>query len=131
MLEVGFLNAHLLWMTTRPEMEVLYNMITTGGHKAMGLEGILAWLLAARQTWWCWMSRMYWKLFATTVHHVHVISHGRLVDTIKWQHWLNQGYSLWISSSAPEKKEEKEGGEVRSIDFETYENCSTRNQLWK
>ena len=39
MLEVAFLAAHLLWMTTLPEMETLYDMITHRAAKAMGLTG--------------------------------------------------------------------------------------------
>ena len=39
MLEVAFLAAHLLWMTTLPEMETLYDMITQRAAKAMGLMG--------------------------------------------------------------------------------------------
>ena len=38
MLEVAFLNSHLLWMTTRQEMEVLYDMVTTEAAKCIGLE---------------------------------------------------------------------------------------------
>jgi cytosine deaminase len=38
MLEVAFLAAHLLWMTTRPEMETLYDMITTRAAQAIGLR---------------------------------------------------------------------------------------------
>jgi cytosine deaminase len=38
MLEVAFLNAHLLWMTTREEMETLYDMVTTEAAKCIGLE---------------------------------------------------------------------------------------------
>jgi cytosine deaminase len=38
MLEVAFLAAHLLWMTTRPEMETLYDMITTRAARAMGVR---------------------------------------------------------------------------------------------
>jgi cytosine deaminase len=38
MLEVAFLNAHLLWMTTREEMEVLYDMVTTKAAQAIGLR---------------------------------------------------------------------------------------------
>jgi cytosine/creatinine deaminase len=80
MLEVGFLNAHLLWMTTRPEMEVLYDMITNWGAKAMGLEyfglapGCLANLVVLDVPD---------VLEAFRYHRapVHVISHGRLVDT--------------------------------------------------
>ncbi len=37
MLEVAFLAAHLLWMTTRPELETLYGMITTRAARAMGV----------------------------------------------------------------------------------------------
>lgn len=36
MLEVAFLASHLLWMTTRAEMELLYDMITTDAAKAVG-----------------------------------------------------------------------------------------------
>lgn len=37
MLEVAFLAAHLLWMTTRPEIETLYDMITTRAAAAMNI----------------------------------------------------------------------------------------------
>ena len=37
MLEVAFLAAHLLWMTARPDMETLYEMITTRAARAMGV----------------------------------------------------------------------------------------------
>ncbi len=37
MLEVAFLNAHLLWMTSRPELEKLYDMITIAPAKAMNV----------------------------------------------------------------------------------------------
>jgi cytosine deaminase len=39
MLEVAFLAAHLMWMNSRPEMEILYDLITTHAAKALGLEG--------------------------------------------------------------------------------------------
>jgi cytosine/creatinine deaminase len=39
MLEVAFLASHLLWMTTRPEMETLYDMISTRAARAMGVPG--------------------------------------------------------------------------------------------
>ena len=35
LLEVAFLAAHLLWMTTRPEMETLYDMVTTRAAQAI------------------------------------------------------------------------------------------------
>lgn len=38
MLEVAFLASHLLWMTTRPEMETLYDMITTRAAECMGIK---------------------------------------------------------------------------------------------
>jgi cytosine/creatinine deaminase len=38
MLEVGFINAHMLWMTTRKEMDILYEMITTRAAQAVGLK---------------------------------------------------------------------------------------------
>jgi cytosine deaminase len=38
MLEVAFLAAHALWMTTRPDMETLYDMVTVDAARAMGIE---------------------------------------------------------------------------------------------
>ncbi|NTU75806.1 MAG: amidohydrolase family protein, partial [Anaerolineaceae bacterium] len=37
LLEVAFLASHLLWMTTRQEMETLYDMVTLSAAKAIGL----------------------------------------------------------------------------------------------
>lgn len=37
MLEVGFLAAHLLWMTTRPELDRVYDMITVEAARAMNV----------------------------------------------------------------------------------------------
>jgi cytosine/creatinine deaminase len=37
LLEVAFLAAHMLWMTTSPQMETLYDMVTTRAAQAMGL----------------------------------------------------------------------------------------------
>lgn len=39
MLEVAFLASHLLWMTTREDMEVLYDMVTVDAAAAMGING--------------------------------------------------------------------------------------------
>lgn len=39
MLEVAFLAAHMLWMTTEDDMERLYDMITVDAASAMGLDG--------------------------------------------------------------------------------------------
>ena len=38
MLEVAFLASHLLWMTTRQEMETLYDMVTVNAARAMNLK---------------------------------------------------------------------------------------------
>jgi cytosine deaminase len=38
LLEVAFLASHLLWMTTREDMETLYNMVTTRAAQAIGLK---------------------------------------------------------------------------------------------
>jgi len=38
MLEVAFLASHLLWMTTRQEMETLYDMITVNAGRAMNVQ---------------------------------------------------------------------------------------------
>ena len=38
MLEVAFLASHLLWMTTREDMEVLIDMVTSEAATAMGIE---------------------------------------------------------------------------------------------
>ncbi len=79
MLEVAFLAAHLLWMTTRQEMETLYDMVTTQAARAMGLkdfglrEGGPAHLVVLGQPD---------VLEALRYHQPprHVVSHGRLVD---------------------------------------------------
>ena len=39
MLEVAFLAAHLMWMNSRQEMEILYDLITTNAAQALGMEG--------------------------------------------------------------------------------------------
>ncbi|MCW5873667.1 MAG: amidohydrolase family protein [Anaerolineales bacterium] len=38
MLEVAFLASHLLWMTSRAEMDTLYSLVTTEAAKAIGLQ---------------------------------------------------------------------------------------------
>lgn len=38
MLEVAFLAAHLMWMTTFQDMEILYNLITTKAAEALGIK---------------------------------------------------------------------------------------------
>ncbi len=38
MLEVAFLAAHLMWMTTTSEIDILYDLITTNAAKALGIK---------------------------------------------------------------------------------------------
>jgi len=79
MLEVAFLNSHLLWFTTREDMETLYSMVTTNAAKAIGLkdfeikEGAPANLVVLDQPN---------VLEALRFHEKpqYVISHGKLVD---------------------------------------------------
>src|SRR5690349_9210326 len=79
MLEVAFLAAHLLWMTTNRELETLYDMITGNAARAMnvmdhalkiGAPANLVVLEAPN------------VLEALREHHapLHVISHGKLID---------------------------------------------------
>ncbi len=82
MLEVAFLNSHLLWFTTREDMETLYTMVTTNPAKAIGLkdfeikEGAVANLVVLDQPN---------VLEALRFHEKpkYVISHGKLVDQQK------------------------------------------------
>ena len=38
MLEVAFLAAHLMWMNSRPEMDILYDLITTNAAEALNIK---------------------------------------------------------------------------------------------
>jgi len=79
MLEVGFLAAHLLWMTTPEDMEAIYDMITVDAARCMNLAGFG--LKPGGQAHLV-------VLDARSVHEalwyhrppLHVISHGRVVD---------------------------------------------------
>jgi cytosine deaminase len=79
MLEVAFLASHLLWMTTRQEMDTLYDMITVNAAKAMNVKdhelkvGANANLVVLYQPD---------VLEALREHSApkHVISHGRVVE---------------------------------------------------
>ncbi len=79
MLEVGFLNVHLLWMTTFPEMEQIYDMITVNAAKCMNVanfglrEGGAAHLVVLEGK----------SVYEGLWYHKepkYVISHGKLVD---------------------------------------------------
>jgi len=82
MLEVAFLNSHLLWMTTEEEMEKLYDMITIDAAEAMGIKnfrlkvGNPANLVVLREE----------NVLEALRNHGEpqcVISHGKLVDRKK------------------------------------------------
>jgi cytosine/creatinine deaminase len=82
MLEVAFLASHLLWMTTRPEMEVLYDMITTKAAECIGIKDFK--LAVGNQAHLVVLDQPN-TLEAFRYHEAptHVISHGKLVDTEK------------------------------------------------
>ena len=79
MLQVAFLAAHLLWMTTRTEIERLYDMVTVDAARAMNLPEF--WLAVGRPAHLVVLDAPD-VLEALRVHAapVHVISHGKLVD---------------------------------------------------
>ena len=79
MLEVGFLNVHMLWMTTFPEMEKIYDMITVDAARAMNVknfalkEGSPAHMVILDAD----------SVYEALWNHeapLHVISHGKLLD---------------------------------------------------
>lgn len=82
MLEVAFLNSHLLWFTTREDMETLYDMVTTNAARAIGLNdfglkiGAPANLVVLDQPNVLEALRFHEKP-------AYVISHGKLVDQKK------------------------------------------------
>ena len=82
MLEVAFLNSHLLWYTTRDDMETLYDMVTVNAAKCMGIEdfglaiGKTANLVVLDQPNTLEALRFHERPRA-------VVSHGKLVDQSK------------------------------------------------
>ncbi|HPZ07934.1 MAG TPA: amidohydrolase family protein [Candidatus Eremiobacteraeota bacterium] len=79
MLEVAFLNVHLLWMTTYKEMEKIYDMVTIDAGKAMNVkdfglkEGNAAHLVILDAK----------SIYEAIMYHrepLHIISHGKLID---------------------------------------------------
>ncbi len=84
MLEVVFLNSHLLWMTTRKDMEKLYDMVTVDAAKAMNVknfelkEGNPANFVVLKED----------NLREAIRNHdepLYVVSHGKLVDKDKYK----------------------------------------------
>ncbi len=82
MLEVAFLASHLLWMTTRPEIETLYDMITTGAAECIGIKDFRLEVGAPANLV---VLDVPDTLEALRYHDmpVHVISHGKPVDLDK------------------------------------------------
>jgi len=80
MLEVLFLSSHILWMTTRENMEKLYDMITVDAARAIGLKnfkletGVIANLVILNEGNIIEVIRNHGKP-------LHVISHGKLVNS--------------------------------------------------
>jgi len=82
LLEVAFLAAHLLWMTTRPEMETLYHMVTTRAAQAINIQQHMLEVGAPANLVVLEASDV---LEALREHAapLAVISHGKLVDRTK------------------------------------------------
>ncbi|MEJ2487348.1 MAG: amidohydrolase family protein, partial [Anaerolineales bacterium] len=84
MLEVAFLVSHLLWMTTRQDMETLYDMITINAARCIGLAefeikvGAPANLVVLAEP-------DVLEAFRNHEAPAFVISHGKLVDREKME----------------------------------------------
>jgi cytosine deaminase len=82
MLEVAFLNSHLLWMTTLDQMETLYDMVTTNGAKCMNVKdfgikvGKTANIVVLGE-------KNLNEALRTHREPLYVISHGKLIDPKK------------------------------------------------
>jgi len=79
MLEVAFLAAHLLWMTTSRELEILYDMITVNAARAMNINnhalkiGVPANLVILE-------APNVLEAFREHTAPLYIISHGKLID---------------------------------------------------
>ncbi len=84
MLEVAFLGAHLLWMMSEPDMELLYDAITVNPATAIGLDGHA---LAVGNTANLVVLEGQSLSDALRFHAAPraVLSHGRLVDQVAMQ----------------------------------------------
>ena len=98
MLEVAFLNSHLLWYTTRQDMEILYDMITTSAARAIGYSdfelkvGSEANLVVLDQPNVLEALRFHEKP-------IYVISHGKLIDQQKMNLILQENSSSDTAAS--------------------------------
>ena len=84
MLEVAFLAAHLLWMTTRTDMERLYDMVTVDAARAINLADYgLA--VGSRANLVVLDAPDVLEALRDHAPPAHVISHGKLVDAARMQ----------------------------------------------
>ena len=79
MLEVGFLNVHLLWMTTFPEMETIYDMITVNPAKCININNFGLKIGGAAHLVVLDAKSVYEALWYHKAP-LHVISHGAVID---------------------------------------------------
>lgn len=79
MLEVGFLGVHLLWMTTFPEMETIYDMITVNAARCINLPGFGIRVGAPAHLVVLDQRSVHEALWYHRAP-LHVVSHGKLVD---------------------------------------------------
>ena len=84
MLEVAFLAAHLLWMTTNRELETLYDMITVNAARAMNVNDHLLKIGSCANLVVLSAPNI---LEALREHKapLYVISHGKLIDHLKME----------------------------------------------
>jgi len=87
MLEVAFLAAHLLWMTARAEIEMLYDMVTVAPARAMNIAGFGLEVGAPANLVVLGQSDVVEALRFHEAPHW-VISHGRLVDLARMRQLL-------------------------------------------
>ena len=90
MLEVAFLAAHLLWMTTNRELETLYDMITGNAAGAMNLKDHSLKIGAPANLVVLTAPSV---LEALREHHapLYVISHGRVIDRARMETLAHSG----------------------------------------
>ena len=90
MLEVAFLAAHLLWMTTNRELESLYDMITVNAARAMNIEEH-ALKVGAQANVVVLAAPNVLEALREHTAPVHVISGGKLVDRARMESLARTG----------------------------------------
>jgi len=82
MLEVAFLVSHLLWMTTRSDMQILYDMVTTKAAQCIGLQDFEL-KIGAPANFVILDEPNVLEALRNHEAPAYVISHGKLVDQVK------------------------------------------------